>query len=475
VKILLIILSLVVLLSVAGGVLLGTGTGTSFQIGTTSSRPTGTPVRLHEVGVGSLTEAISAPGIVRPKTDVDISARFTARVARLPFEEGDLVSEGDVVVELDARELEAQLQQTKAQLVSEQARIEGLRSSLKVAESEWKRQQGLYETGDVSLANLERAESTYFSLRADLEASIAALGMTEARITQAEEQLSYTTLTSPIDGRITVINAEVGETVVAGTMNNMGTVILSIADFSEMIVQARVDETDVVPVQVSQPAKIYINAYPDDVFEGVVKQIALNRSTDNTGAGFFQTEIAVTTDDRQLFSGLSANVDIEVASHEEQLIVPSQSVQERLIEDLPLDIVDRSDLIDRTKRYANIVYRFVDGKAVATPVKVGASDLINTVVLEGLEPGDRVVEGPFKVLMTIKHDQELADQEELDRLDREARARREGVAADEETPSEEEGAAAPGAENEEANEPPTEEEEEPTPSPDEQPEVATTG
>ncbi|MCK4872693.1 MAG: efflux RND transporter periplasmic adaptor subunit [Phycisphaerales bacterium] len=410
-KILLVILSVVVIVVVAGGVFLGPHVVA--RIGGMRPQAKGTPVKLHEVRQGTLIEAISAPGIVEPKTEVSISARFSARIEELPFEEGDMVEPGDIVVTLDARDLQAMLDQRKAQLRSDEARIKGLRARLVTTRADWRRAKDLLETGDRTPVDVELAEASYLEIESQLEASIEGLAIARAGITQAEDELSYSTLKSPIHGTITRINAEVGETVIAGTMNNVGTVILVIADFSEMVVKARIDESDIAPIEHGQTAKVYINAYPDDVFDGVVQHIALFRSIDNTGGAYFETELLIETNGRRLYSGLTANVDIQVEQHEQILIVPSQSVQERLIDDLPQDIVEASEYVDSTHRYANVVYRMVDGEAQVALVKVGPSDLINTIILGGIEADDIVVSGPFKVLMSIKHEQKIVDEQEL--------------------------------------------------------------
>jgi HlyD family secretion protein len=413
VKIFLIILSVFVVVLVGGGIALGPQLAVQFQGGSKEAK--GLPVKLHTVSRTSLTEAVSAPGTVEPRHDVDISARFSARVKSLPFEEGDRVQPNDVVVELDAEDLMAALARERARLKSEEARLEGVRASLTVAQSRWRRQKELFETKDRPLATLEEAERDYFALKADLESAEYGLLITQATIQQREEELKYAKLRSPIEGTIVRINAEVGETVVAGTMNNLGTVILNIADFDEMLVKARIDESDIAPIAVDQIAEVHINAYPDEVFEGRVLHIGLNRLTDNTGTGYFEVEILLDTKGRQLYSGLSSNIEVQVATHEGQLTVPSQCVQERLVEELDDETIESSELIDRSKRYATLVYRFVDGEAVATAVDIGPSDLINTIIEEGLSEGDIVVSGPFKTLMSIKHEQKIHDERDDDK------------------------------------------------------------
>ena len=249
---------------------------------------------------------------------------------------------------------------------------------------------------------------------ADLEASVEAithsisviessLAAADANIDRAEDALTKTIIRSPIDGIVTRLNAEIGEVVMLDTMNNPGTVIMTIADLSRMILNARVAETDVARIAAGQNAKIHINAYRDRVYTGVLRTIALQRTSELDGTGYFETEIELDLQGERIYSGLVANVDIEIAEHD-GIVVESQAIVERIVEDLPPD-VRKDPLIDRRKSIVSVVYRIVDGKAVCTPVERGPSDLTHAVLLKGIEPGEHVIIGPYKVLEGIKHDQ----------------------------------------------------------------------
>jgi HlyD family secretion protein len=112
---------------------------------------------------------------------------------------------------------------------------------------------------------------------------------------------------------------------------------------------------------------------------------------------------------------LTADVDIETRKHPGVITVPSQAVLAREVDSLPLDIREKSDELDKGKKFATVVYRFIDGKAVATPVKAGQSDLTHTIVSAGLKEGDKVVVGPYKILDNLKHDQKLKDEREVEK------------------------------------------------------------
>lgn len=406
---------LVVAALIIGGVLIA-GPQLQSAVMSLKPEPKTLEVRTQAVERGGLTVTVSAPGEVEPHTQVIIYAEVSARIEALPFDEGDMVKKGDVIVMLDDRDLKAALasrkanrEESKFRIESERANIAGLRSDLEFAERTLARQQALHDSGDISLSQLDDARQQVEVIKSRIEASLhtisvmeSTLAAAEANIARAERDLDNTIIRAPMDGVITVLEAEVGEAVL-GMVSNMGTRIMTIADLSRMVMKAKVPEGDIAEVRQGQNARIHINAYPDDVFSGTVTSIALQRTSDADGTGFFETEIEIDLRGRQLRSGLNANVDVEIAMHE-GLKVESQSIVERILEDLPEELVRDHPLIDRTRRTVSAVYLMVGGKSVFTPVKPGPSDLTHTIVDKGLTAGDRVIIGPYKVLEDIKHD-----------------------------------------------------------------------
>jgi HlyD family secretion protein len=252
--------------------------------------------------------------------------------------------------------------------------------------------------------SLEAAQLNLKVLEHNLEAA-------DAQIDQAKETLGYTTIVSPLDGVITRINAKVGEMVVTGMMNNPGTKILEVGDLSHMLAVAQVDEADVGKLRVGQNAKVFIDAYPNHEFKGTVHLIALSADMSRQGTKYYKTEVLLESDER-LHSGLTANVDIETRTYAEVLAVPSQAVMTREIDSLPLDIRDHSPHVDKSKTFATVVFRYRDGKAVITPIKIGPSNLTHTILEAGIEKGEKLVIGPYKELEKLKHDQVIQDERE---------------------------------------------------------------
>lgn len=403
-----IITSLVVIAIVIGGAAVFLVPRIKAQLESRSGE-TGTPVRLEDVRVGDLVRTVTAPGVVEATTRVSVSARISALITELPLDEGDPVRRDDLLVRLDNADLLAQLRSAEASLKAEQARLAGAQASHINAISDWERQQALYATDDVSRSALENAEASMKRAESELLAAEAAIEMASANIARVREDLRYTEIKSPINGTVTRLNAEVGEIVVTGTMNNAGTVIMEVADLNEMIVNAEVDESDVADVRIGQKARVYLNAYEGDEYEGTVRQIALQRSTARDGSDVFIVEILLDTKGQTLREGLTGSVDIEVETLNGAMLVPSQAVMDVRVDELPIELARDNPAVDRNKTFARVVYRLEDGKAVATPVRVGPSDLRTTALLTGIDAGQRVVVGPYKSLLSLNHGMDIRE------------------------------------------------------------------
>jgi len=419
-----------------------------------------TIVRIENPERGELIEFVSAPGEIEPKTKVEISAKVSARIIKLPYEEGDHVTCGgpdanppvpaSVLVRLDAKDMEsrltsaeasraaqvAQIEVEKARIASQKSSLVGLEASLKQAQRDLERQKGLLESKDIAQATFDQAQTKYDELKSQHEAARHTmesaqlnlevlkhnLEVADAAIEQAREALSHTTITSPIDGVITRLDAEVGEMVIMGTMNNPGTVIMVVGDLSKMLIVAQIDESDVGKLQIGQKASIHINAFPNREFTGIVDSIALSHDWSSTMTKYYRTEILLDATEEKLYSGLTAHVEVETKKHVDVLKVPAQAVLGREVDTLPLDIRENSAEVDTSKTFATVVYRYIDGKAVVTPVKIGQSDLTHIIIKSGVTEKDKIIVGPYKVLEGIKHNQLVLDE-------REAQAKKKGVKA----------------------------------------------
>lgn len=435
------LITVILTLLVAFGVVWGFG---KISRGVTPAQADPVAVRVELASQGDLIEVVSAPGTVQPRTKVSISAKVSARIVELPHKEGETVTKGDptskparppsVLVKLDSKDLEAALRSAtaryaaqqatikvdEAHIASQQASIAAAQFALDDAERDLKRQRGLFDTKDVSQSIIDTAQSKFDQQKAQLE-SLAQnllgeranllvlkhnLEAAEAEIAKAEEDLANTVITSPIDGVVIKLNNEIGEMVVVGITNSAGTTIMEVADLEKMLFVAKVDESSIASVKAGQKATVRIPAFADELFEGVVDTVALSNTDDKDGTKYFKAEILLKTGGRRIPSGLTADADIETKRHENVITVPSQSVLGRPADDLPEAVRSRPE-VDKSKSLATVVYRFIDGKAVVTPVTVGQSNATHTIIKSGLAAGDQVITGPYKILETLANDMKV--------------------------------------------------------------------
>jgi HlyD family secretion protein len=440
-----IVIGLVVVIVLVGGI------GVVVVKNSSAAANKATVVRVEEAQLGKLTETVSAPGQIEPNINVQISAKTSGRIVELPYDEGAVVTKGDpnanppipasVLVRLDSRDLESRLTSAQADRAARAAQIEveearnssqmasliGQKAALDQAERDLARQCELLKTKDVSQVACDEAKLKVDDLRAKYDSAVHSLNASklnlkvlqhnlesaDAGIEQAKESLSYTVITAPINGTITRINAKVGEMVVTGMMNNPGTKILEVGDLSEMLVVAQVDESDVGKLKCGQAAEVHVQAWPNKVFRGEVRTVALSNNTGSQGSKYYETEVLLKDPNERIYTGMTADVDVEVAYHENVLVLPSQSVLGREVDQLPVDIRDKLGEEEKSKTFATVVFVYKDGKAVITPVTIGASSATHTIVTAGVKAGDKIITGPYKELEKLKHDQLVKDEREV--------------------------------------------------------------
>lgn len=357
-------------------------------------------VRLETVSTGNLVRTVSSPGVIEPKTRVLISAQVVAKVIALPVRENSVVKRGDVIVRLDGRDLAAALEAAQAGMRQQEAALKGAEAEAVQSGQSLERVKSLPQ--DYTRAEVERAESAFAMATSRVMAAKQGIEQARATITRAQKDLENTTITSPIDGVVIKLNAEVGETVVMGTLNNASSVIMEIADLSDMIVKARVDEVNIAPIEPGQRAIVTTTAYRTQQFVGTVSRKGLKKITGADQTMYFEVEIALTKPEGLILgSGLTASTDIEVETFASVLKVPSQAVQDRKLDDLPKEVREKSQ-VEPGKTVARVVFTVVDGKTVITPVKASASDLTSTMIVAGLKEGERVVVGPYRALTELK-------------------------------------------------------------------------
>jgi HlyD family secretion protein len=337
--------------------------------------------------------SILASGTLAFREQVQLRPEVIGQVVEVHVEESDPVRRGDLVITLDPKSYQAQVDQAKARVRIQQIAIERQKLLIENLEERFERQQSLFEKDLVDEDSYELLENQLSLARVDLRSLQESLLQARAQLDQAQELLGKTRITSPIDGIIIQIDVKEGETVIAGTTNIPGSTMMVIADPSETLTEVRVDEADIAQVEIGQNADIYAAAYPETALHGAVQSIAAVASQ-TPGQQSLSFLVKILLDEQgelKILPGMSVRADIYTQSSQETLAVPVQAV---LYDEEAEE--SESDALDQP-----YVFRVRDGKAVRTEVKTGISSDSDQEILEGLEEGDEVVSGPFRTLRRL--------------------------------------------------------------------------
>jgi len=387
-------------------------------------------VEAGDVKRGSLSSTVRAPGRVQPETQVKLSAKVPGAVVKLAVKEGDHVKRGQFLLQIDDAQYRAEVGEAKAA-------IEAARSNLRLAQAAFdqsdavlQRKVALSKQNLVSAEELDQAKAQRNSDRARVDANQEQVHQAEASLLVAEDNLKKTRFDSPLDGVITQLGIEKGEIVVIGTMNNPGTIVLTVADLSRMKVEADVDETDVATIQIGQTAQIKVDALPDTTLTGTVSTIANSPYIENSQTQEQQTnfkvDVAIDHPPLSLRPGMTSDVEIKTATRDGVLYVPIQAVVVRTSEDLETPAKGKkkqgalaeegqppggkSANRSRSEEIRG-VFVIVNGQAEFRRVKPGIASDTDYEVAGDLKPGEKVVTGPHKVLRSLRPGQRVKIEE----------------------------------------------------------------
>jgi HlyD family secretion protein len=398
-------------------------------------KPTVT-VAAEAIRARDLEALVSASGKIQPKRQVNISANTMGKVTRLAVQEGDRVKSGQFLLEIDPRSLAGQLQRGEASVAAAESSLAQARTAvvqaqanLELANQALKRQDDLWKDGLTTKESLERAQNEVAIREADLKARQQDIQTRDQQIRQEQASLATTRyslnqviISSPMDGIVTRRNIEEGETAVVGTMNNAGTVLLTIADMSVIEAEVEVDETDIPNVSLGQAATVTIDAVPDRMFKGHVTEIGNSpiqaTTTQTTGqrqATNFKVVITIDEPVPDIRPGFTCTAEITTAERKGVAAVPIQAltVREMLFDAKgtlvhePPPTRKRGTAVEptvaastepppgHTRKETEGVFVVRDGRAVFTPIKVGIAGERYFEVVSGIAVGDRVITGPF--------------------------------------------------------------------------------
>jgi HlyD family secretion protein len=287
------------------------------------------PVTTEKAVRKTILQTVSATGKVQPEVEVKISPEVAGEIIELPVVDGMVVKKGDLLLKIKPDSYKAQLEQQEAAISTAKAVNLQQKATLSKTELDLKRAQDLFSKKMISESEFSVAQTARDVARSTLESTQHEIERAEAGSSQARDQLSKTTIYSPIDGTITVLNSKLGERVVA-TNQFAGTEVMRVADLSHMEARIDVNENDVVNVKTGQKATITIDAYTERKFKGTVQQIANTGTTSAAGTQEevtnFEVKIRIEDHDVALRPGLSSTADIETNMVKDAVAVPMQSV-----------------------------------------------------------------------------------------------------------------------------------------------------
>jgi len=367
-------------------------------------------VQSEKVAKRNIVQVVSGTGVIQPETKVDISAEISGEIVQLPFREGDTVKKNDLLVKIKAEQYGDRISQQRAGVNYSQSQVEVAENNVKKTELELKRMEQLHQSGLVSQAELDNARIAYDVAVSQLKSSNANVRQSVAMLRQSSQDLSKATIRSPMNGIVTALNNEPGEKVV-GTQQMAGTVIMTVSDLSVMDAEIEISETDITNVKLGDTADIEVDAFPDRFIKGKVYEISNSAKSKGLGTQEqiinFIVKIRILDTDISLKPGMSCNADIKVNSKNEIISVPIQSITAR--EDENKEKVDEEQDIKRIseenlkkkEKAREVVFIIEDGKpqkVKMVEVKTGISNDKYIEILEGLQPDQEIVKGPYKTI-----------------------------------------------------------------------------
>jgi HlyD family secretion protein len=384
------------------------------------------PVTTEKAVRKTILQTVSATGKVQPEVEVKISPEVAGEIIELPVVDGMAVKKGDLLMKIRPDSYKALVEQQEAAISGAKAVYLQQKATLAKTEQDLKRAQDLFTKKMISESEFSVAQTARDVARSTVESSQHGIESAEAASSQARDQLSKTTIYSPIDGMITVLNSKLGERVVA-TNQFAGTEVMRVADPGHMEARVDVNENDVVTVKIGDQASVKIDAYRDRRFRGTVQQIANTGKT--TGAGTqeevtnFEVKIRIEDHDVSLRPGLSCTAEIETDLVKDAVAVPMQSVTIRTGEsnlspeeiekrkqkaaardkgdssaDVTSERQEKQTKKEEREKLTKVVFLKKDNKASMVKVTTGIADDSYIEVKSGINPGDEVISGSYSAI-----------------------------------------------------------------------------
>ncbi len=375
-------------------------------------RDRGVEVRFEQAGRRDLVAAVTASGKIQPKKKVDISADITGRITRIAVREGDLVTKGQFLLQIDPTIYQANLQQAEATYASSQAAAVQAKANRDQAQRALGRTKELRTQNPnlISQEQLEQAQTAFDIAEANLTAAQHQVDQARAAVRSASDNLRKTTLLAPMNGRVTRLPVEEGEVAVPGTFSKDVGLLLTVSDLSVIQAKVKVDETDVVRIHLGDSVDVSIDAFPDTSFTGRVTKLSnssiLTAASSATGqndrAVDYEVEVTLNHPPADVRPDLSATARIITDTRKQALSIPIIALTVR--ENKPVSTENRplDTAATRKKKEAEGVFVVDKGSATFRPIKVGIAGDEYFEVLDGLKQGETIVAGPYQAIRDLK-------------------------------------------------------------------------
>jgi len=391
-----------------------------------SKREKPIPVTTEKAVRKTILQTVSATGKVQPETEVKISPEVAGEIIDLPVADGMGIKKGDLLVRIKPDSYKALLEQQEAAISTARATNLQQKATMVKCEQDLKRADDMFAKKTISVQEYNTAQAAYDVAKNTYQSSLHQIEQAQAGSSQARDQLSKTTVYSPINGTVTILNSKLGERIVA-TGQFAGTEVMRVADLSRMQAVIDVNENDVPNVKIGDQANVKIDAYANRKFKGIVAQIGNTGKT--TGAGSqeevtnFEVKINLEREDVLLRPGLSCTADIETNMVKDAVAVPMQAVTIRTGEgNLSPEEIEKKKLKsaardkgDNNAEYVNerqekaaereereklskVVFLKKGGKAQSVKVTTGISDDTFMEIKTGVQAGDEVISGSYSAI-----------------------------------------------------------------------------
>ena len=368
------------------------------------SEGNGPSVDVEKVGRRTVVASVKASGEINPLRKVEIQSKVIGEITAIPVKEGERVKEGQVILQIEKKLYVAARDQARAAL--DQATVTLQRTEAEVADAKIRlgRAQRLFDQGVVSQESLDQARLAEQTAAIAVKAQQETIHQFQSAYQKAVEDVDRTTIRAPMDGTVTALNVEVGETAIMGTMNYPGSVLMVIGDLSEIVAEVEVAESEVVSLALGQPATVTLDALPDVKIPGKVLEISSSGTKDGDVVKF-KVKVRLESRDPRIKPGMTAKVEITTATAKDALAVPQQAVQSRWVDEKGKAVTRREG--DASQKEISVVYLYRDGKAVQRTVTTGVHDELWVEVSKGLEEGDEVITGPYRTLRAMKDGEDV--------------------------------------------------------------------